>query len=201
MFEIELKAHVDDRKSVIEKLNGFASFLGAVQKDDVYWGKFDGEKKIQARIRKETPFNSDEVPFATKGEEHIFLTYKRKEIRTASDGTSCEVNDEKECTMSDAAALESLFSDLGLSVMLEKHKTVLGWSFEQLHLELCTVPPLGDFLEIETFAESNEPEIVLPLRKKLIESLKKCGIMEEKIENKYYSELLRENASKEKKSV
>ena len=85
--------------------------------------------------------------------------------------------------------------------MLEKHKTVLGWSFEQLHLELCTVPPLGDFLEIETFAESNEPEVVLPLRKKLIESLKKCGIMEEKIENKYYSELLRENASKEKKSV
>ena len=37
MYEIELKAHVLDRKSVIQNLEKFATFSGAVEKDDTYY--------------------------------------------------------------------------------------------------------------------------------------------------------------------
>lgn len=183
MYEIELKAHVENRKEVIERLNSFAEFLESVQKDDVYWAKFDGEKKIQARIRRETNLENNE--------SKIYLTYKQKETRIADDGTSCEVNDEKECFVSDSAALEALFCDLGLNIVLKKQKSVMGWQYENAHIELCTVPPLGDFLEIEILADNNDENIVRNSKQAIISIFKKCGISEDKIENRYYSEMLR----------
>lgn len=188
MYEIELKAHVDDRESVLKKLETFAEFLCSVQKDDIYWATSENGKKIQARIRKETNL--------VTSERKIFLTYKRKESRIAENGKSYEVNDEKECEISADSALTSLFSDSGFEIALEKHKTVSGWQSGECHIELCNVPPLGDFLEVEIISEKNDDDTVCEKRALLLEILNRCGISEDKIENRYYSEMLKSTQSK-----
>lgn len=192
MFEVELKAHVADRASVIAALNGFACYEGAVQKEDAYYAKAGGKR---ARLRKETPFIADGAPPLASGSEppcpRVFFTYKRKEVRTDSAGNAVEVNDEKECMLSDASPLEAYLCDNGFSIVLQKQKTVLGWKSAAVHIELCTVPPLGDFLELEVLSERNDAATVEALRADLCAVLAKAGIDESQIENRYYSEMLR----------
>ena len=197
MFEIELKAHVADRAAVIEALNGLARYLGAVQKEDCYYGRQGGRK---CRIRKETPFCAEGQPLPAEqadskggpGQARVYFTYKRKELRTDGSGAALEVNDEKECLLSDAAALEAFLADNGFTLVLSKSKTVLGWLYQDIHAELCRVPPLGDFLELETFSADRSQEAVAKARKALLALLEKTGIGQEQIEERYYSELLRE---------
>lgn len=57
-------------------------------------------------------------------------------------------------------------------------------------LELCNVPPLGYFLEIEILSPSKKDEDVKKVQQILFELLEKCGIEKSCIEEKYYSELL-----------
>ena len=182
MFEVELKAHVDDRDFVVNALNSFATYDVAVQKDDFYWGTVSGGTKIQARIRRETESGSGENP-----KSKLYFTYKQKELRQTSAGTQIEVNDEK-----DSLPVEEFFKDLGLKILLEKHKSVVGWHFDDAHIELCSVPPLGDFLEIEILSESDDEENVRSCKEKILSLFRRCGIGEEKIENRYYSDLLRQ---------
>lgn len=184
MFEIELKAHVDDREKVMESLNSFADYLQSVQKDDVYWAVHKDGRKIQTRIRKEVDLDS--------GVSKIYMTYKRKERRIAENGNALEVNDERECEISDSDALETLLKDAGFVVALEKHKSVMGWRFGECHIELCAVPPLGDFLEIEVMSEKDDEKTAEEKKLKIMEIFNRCGIGEEKIENRYYSEMLAE---------
>ena len=58
MYEIELKAHVEDRKAVIKNLERFADFCGAIEKDDTYYSNTINGKTVKARIRTETPFTT-----------------------------------------------------------------------------------------------------------------------------------------------
>lgn len=197
MYEIELKARVADRKSVIAALNSFATFTKAVQKDDLYWKVDRDGKKISVRIRREEAFASSEISAEVvkktpKQNPQVLFTYKRKEVRTDQNGSSIEVNDEKECSISDYKPLEALFEDLGFSPYLEKHKTVLAWKFQDALLELCTVPPLGDFLEIEVMSPVNDGPDVENIRSRIKEMLAKAGLGEETIEKRYYSEMLAE---------
>ncbi len=197
MYEIELKARVADRKSLITALNSFATFSKAVQKDDLYWKTEKDGRKISVRIRREEPFASGEIPAeiakkTPRQNPQVLLTYKRKEVREGNDGSSIEVNDEKECSISDSKALESLFADLGFSPYLEKHKTVLCWKYQDALLELCTVPPLGDFLEIEVMSPVNDDPDVENIRSRIKSMLAKAGLGEDTIESRYYSEMLAE---------
>ena len=175
MYEIELKAHVLDRKSVIQNLEKFAAFSGAVEKDDTYYSNTINGKSIKVRIRKKS----------------VIFTYKRKEI-LEKDGTSIEVNDEKELFLSDADAIEAFLFDTGFKTTLKKQKTVLSWHYDGANLELCNVARLGDFLEIEILSENNSEKTVSQSREKLLKMLSKCGISEDKIENRYYSQMLGE---------
>lgn len=217
MYEVELKAHVAERNSVIANLNSFASFCGTIQKDDVYWEqnkkhRFSFGRKgqpVKVRIRRETitdAASGKQVSDIESGmsqskcavsREDILFTYKQKEIRTGADGTAIEVNNEKECSLSSAEPVESFLADAGFSPALRKHKTVLDWKYDGALFELCTVPPLGDFLEIEIMSPSDEPHSVNLLRSKLEQFLLKTGIGTDQIEKKYYSELLAEVRCKE----
>ena len=187
MYEIELKAHVDDRDATIAKINTFASFCGKVQKSDTYYKLIQGERKISARIRTESSDSAAKT----------LLTYKRKELRIDENGTKTEVNDEKECELSDPEPLIALFIDIGFEISLKKEKSVMGWTYKDAHLELCNVPPLGDFLEIEIISPANDSQTVKACQQKLQDILAKSGIAKEKIEERYYSDMLRE-AAKEK---
>ncbi len=187
MFGIELKAHADNRKKVVDCLNTFADYLQSVQKDDVYWAMQKSGGKIQTRIRKERDLDT--------GSSKIYMTYKRKECRFSENGSAFEVNDERECLLSDSDALETFLKDTGFEISLEKHKSVMGWQFGECHIELCTVPPLGDFLEIEVMSDKNDERTTNEKKQKIIEIFKRCEISEDKIENRYYSEMLNEKKS------
>lgn len=193
MTEIELKAHVFDREKLIENLNSFAKYERTVTKDDTYFHleKKSAEKNyISARIRRQTEKTEN-------GTETVnFLTYKKKELKTDSNGIPIEVNDEKEAEISNAKAVETLFSDIGFVPALKKHKEVMIFSAETEHgkanLELCNVEKLGDFIEIEILSEKNDPQTVEKIQAELKNLLSKCGIPEKDIEKRYYSEMLNE---------
>ncbi|MBR5932763.1 MAG: class IV adenylate cyclase [Treponema sp.] len=185
MFEIELKAHVRDKTRTVELVNSFAEFKGTTVKNDDYFNN----SKITCRIRSEIKT----LPDKTQIKENLF-TYKSKELRMDKNGSSYEVNEENETTISNPEALEKLLLDSAYTKVYSKHKDVIEWitdtPFGQAHIELCNVPPLGDFLEIEIVTENcnNDKEINAEL--KLL--IQKAGIDLNDIEKKYYSELLRE---------
>lgn len=195
-MEIELKAHARDRGAVLKKLEAFAVFDKSVSKDDRYFklpkeGAPNG--RITARIRQEKI--SDKSGRAL--EEKTLLTYKKKEKRVSSGGGALEVNQEFESALDNAECLEALLRDVGFVPHFTKHKDAIGFYADtpcgKAHLELCSVPPLGDFLEIEfvTEGEASESQIAA-MRKELEALVVKCGLALEDIEEKYYSELLAE---------
>lgn len=193
MYEIELKAHVQDRKKTIKNLEKFASFYAAVEKYDSYYENLINGKTIKVRIRKEIPFSTKELensPKVSAGKSVIF-TYKQKEMHSET-GVAIEVNNEHEAYLSDAEPLESFLKDTGFSLSLTKHKTVLSWQFDGILLELCNVERLGDFIEIEVLTETNDSHQVEQAQARLRKLLSKCEIPEDKIEKRYYSQMLEE---------
>ena len=192
MFEVELKAHVDNRKALIDKINTFAKYSGYVKRDDYYWGK--GTVKI--RIRKQTNLDNSENTSHDKADNCILLTYKRKELRPDSNGNSIEVNDEKETVIDDAVPLESFLQDAGFTITLNKVKEVMDWEYDGATLELCNVKGLGDFLEIEIMSPSDDKKCIAKLRNKLLTILDKTCIDRSRIEDRYYSEMLDELKSR-----
>lgn len=191
MFEIEMKAHVRDRKEVTQKLNDFATYLCSRNKSDVYYTLpiiEGGETSV--RLRTESITKND------ISSQEITFTYKRKESITGEDGNSIEVNDENEISLSkdDAKVLEKLFLDIG-KIRLTKSKIVENWELETCeglaNIELCTVPPLGDFLEIEVINEDDNVQKVNRIKDQIKQIFIRCGISLDDIENRYYSDMLK----------
>jgi len=195
MFEIEIKAHVYNRDEVIKLLNEKAKYLGHTEKADVYY-KFDlngkkapdGRDFLTARIRKEKLVFNEKESFTN------YFTYKRKHVIQNSDGSQIEANEENEFTVGDASPLEVFFGDLGAEISLTKEKIVEQWIYsidgEEAHVELCTVPPLGDFLEIEIMKEENDAATVEKIKKLEEKIFTICNIPLSQIEPRYYRELL-----------
>ena len=184
MTEIEIKAHVYDRNRVVKKLNEFAIYEDSVIRDDVYY-KTENSSKPGIRLRKET---------RDRGIEYL-ITYKRKENRIGEDGLCIEVNNELETSIADPTVLAAFLIDSGYKAYLTKHKEVKDWIYQidettKATLELCAVPPLGDFLEIEVLSEKNDEDTVSSVRDKLKFLLSKAEIPERDIEDRYYSEML-----------
>lgn len=191
MKEIELKAHVYNRKEVISKLNSIANYLGIVDKKDTYYHIpvcNDEKKYISVRIRKEK-----KIIDSTENEQ-IFLTYKRKELIQDENNISIEVNDEHECIIDSECAIKAILEDLNACVALNKEKHVEHWNYTKndfiFHIELCTVPPLGDFLEIEVLCENDDEKTVSIIKSTEEELLISCNIPLENIEKRYYSDML-----------
>lgn len=197
-FEIELKAHVYNRDDVIARMNSSgAEYLGHTEKADVYY-RFNvsqenhSEKKyISARIRREL------LKFNGKESSTNYFTYKRKEVLRGKNGSEIEVNDENEFTFEGSTKpLEVFFEDLGGTISLKKEKKVEQWMInldgEEAHVELCTVPPLGDFLEIEIVKDENDEETVNRCKKIEEKIFEMCNITLNQIEPRYYRDLLAE---------
>ena len=202
MYEIELKAHVYNRDELIPKLNAGARYLRTAEKTDVYWRQPaapDGSREtirtaeqvasedaLTVRIRTECT----ETAAKEKSCRHL-VTYKQKR-RECKENPALEVNDEKEFEVSDRAEFERFLQKARFEVVSEKHKKSMQWTEDGVFIELCTVAPLGDFLEMEILAERADENRVKEARLKLEKLLKKYGIPLEQIEPMYYSELLKE---------
>jgi adenylate cyclase class 2 len=181
MVEIELKAHVADPGAVRRALDRFAKPLGAVEKRDQYWKLTrPGAPPVQVRLRTET----------TATAVRQVVTYKRKEVRTDAAGTAFEVNQEEEFSLGAGEPFLRLLSDIGFAPAFQKVKHVEQWRAGKALAELCEVPPLGFFLEIEVLSETDDAATVEEGRAELEEVLAGAGISRDNIEKRYYSELL-----------
>lgn len=200
MTEIEIKAHVYDRDTLLKKLREFATYSQTVERYDTYYHLYtenalpNGKPYISCRIRKELNKTAEGV------RETVFLTYKKKESLSSDPKKAVEVNDEKETVISCTEAVISLLSDIGFKEAHRKTKKVMDFTteteFGTATLELCNVEKLGDFLEIEILSESSDEKIVESIKTELKKLLEKSGIPESQIEPKYYTQMLRELAEK-----
>ncbi|GHV68421.1 hypothetical protein AGMMS49928_07860 [Spirochaetia bacterium] len=186
-IEIELKAWVTDPEALKKRLDDLAEFDFAYQKDDVYWGPLCRAPNASPagfslppsgiRLRRVIRNNED---------EQLLVTYKVKEVR---DGI--EVNDEREFLVSDREAFEDMLSRLALVPGASKKKKGWSWKKEDLSIELSHVEGLGWFIELEILAMDSDPETVAKARSRLLDFLEKTGIAGDRIEPRYYTELLK----------
>ncbi|EPF25622.1 hypothetical protein HMPREF1221_02176 [Treponema socranskii subsp. paredis ATCC 35535] len=210
MYEIELKAHVENRREVARALDSFAEYSGALTKRDTYYrlplvcvptgtetsSSKRADIKVYAEEQSHIGCRIRKTVYEKTGETKITFTYKRKGLRKDADGIAIEVNDEKECTLSETDAIESFIKDAGGGISHVKEKIIKEWYAEteagKAHIELCTVPPLGDFLEIEVLAKDDTH--TKNAKRAIMSIFKNCGIDENAIESRYYSDMLDEKA-------
>ncbi|MCL2270318.1 MAG: class IV adenylate cyclase [Treponema sp.] len=198
VFEIELKARLDDFAPVKEQLSAEGSYCRSYTKSDSYWYPAQETMSIPSgvRIRREGGINAD-----GSAHESVLVTYKIKEI-----SGGIEVNNECEFSVSDAALFEELLNRLGLRMAVRKEKQGWAWlipasvkqmaSAEQPVLaELSLVEGLGWFLEIEIQAADNDVRTVEKSRNRLLALLQKLGIPEERIEDRPYTAMLLERGA------
>jgi adenylate cyclase, class 2 len=186
-IEIELKAWVDDPEATRRSIASFATPTGSYRKEDAYWRYSPGtelgprntfEFGSGIRIRRQDA----STPIA-------IVNFKRKEVR---DGI--EVNDEREFEISDAENFGELLSRLGLAVWIRKRKVGEAWTANGVTIELSEIEKLGFFLELEILADQDDASTVAEARKRLLALLRRIGIAENKIEPRYYTEMLARNA-------
>ena len=179
-IEIELKAWADDPEGIRSRLSAAGEHLGSYVKDDEYWKDAAGpggrELGSGVRIRR----------LSAPGEgARAVATFKRKEVR---DGI--EVNDEREFEVSDADAFAELLSRLGLAPWIRKRKTGDAWNLDGITAELSELAGLGTFVELEILAEKDDPATVSAARSRLTAALAALGVPAERIETRYYTEML-----------
>ena len=197
MYEIELKAWVDDIPATENKINEFAKYIGLTEKRDTYWRKKNTE--IGIRIRQETG-------------KPIIATWKQKNLRQ----NEFEVNTEREFIIGSTdfakdtipnkkneTSLKSALSNFedflktsDFEISLQKYKSTKTWKykteeFDLITIEISYVEFLGHFIEIEILSEKNDDETISMAQNCLHETLQKCGISKDRIETRYYWQLLK----------
>ena len=197
MYEIELKAWVDDVPTTENKINEFAKYIGLTEKHDTYWRKKNTE--IGIRIRQETG-------------KPIIATWKEKNLKDSS----VEINTEREFVIGSTEftnetipndknaesfknaldTFESFLKTSDFEISLQKYKSTKTWhyqteEFNLITIEISYVEFLGYFIEIEILSEKNDDGTVTKAQKELHETLQKCGISKDRIETRYYWQLLK----------
>ena len=197
MYEIELKAWVDDVPATENKLNEFAKYIGLTEKHDTYWRKKNTE--IGIRIRQETG-------------KPIIATWKQKNLK---DG-NVEINTEREFVIGSTEftndtipndknaeslknaldTFESFLQTSDFEISLQKYKSTKTWhyqteEFDLITIEISYVEFLGYFIEIEILCPTNDDATVEKAQSCLHLVLEKSGISKDKIESRYYWQLLK----------
>ena len=168
-IEVETKAWAMERVEEIRAmLREWAEYRGEFDKRDTYFC-LPGQKQSLFRIRREAHAHT--------------VTYKHKQ-RSAG----FEVNREHEFTVGNADEFIAFSRYLGYEVCIEKHKQGELFAFGDAGIELSHIEGLGWFVEIEVLVE--EQSEVQAARRRVGEVLQKLDISEDKIESRYYNEML-----------
>ncbi|MDR0375052.1 MAG: CYTH domain-containing protein [Treponema sp.] len=197
MVEIELKARVGDPQKTKAVISSFARYIKTFDKEDTYWRPYASALPApDIRIRRETDY-IENAPGVSQRVERIAVTYKTKEARDC-----IEVNNEKEFSISEGEnekPFEELLATFGLRAGVCKRKIGWAWLSEEenppIAIELSEVVGLGWFVELEILSERNDEETVTVARSRLLACLGKTGVGEDKIEMRYYTDMLREKAN------
>lgn len=178
MFEIEIKAWLDNPSETEQKLASFAEYRGKSFKTDCYW--YEKSRKLKIRIREEK-FVSDSNVEKTS----LYVTGKTK---TVCDGM--EVNSENEFQISDKSAFETFLKAAGFELQSTKSKISKNFYTQNCHIELAEIEGTGQFIEAEILSPSNEPSVVEESRRTLFDLLEQCGVPASNIEPRFYSFLI-----------
>jgi len=168
-YEIECKAWVDDPEVLRQELKQRYTFKTSYLKDDTYYN-FPGRKQT-FRVRKQ-------------GNDSI-VTVKKK-----SRENGIEDNLEMEFNVSNADALDFFIREFDCPVYIRKRKNSEVYESEGITIELSFVDTLGWFLEIEKIVTSESAEDKKSAKVSIIKILEDLGIPENKIEERYYTEML-----------
>jgi adenylate cyclase class 2 len=213
-YEIELKAWVDNITETELRMNKAAEFLFSYTKKDVYWYSNDTavfpsgvRLRTESRILKtgaqETCLF---VTFKTKETRNGIEINDEKEFRITAVPDADVVSDASAALLGSASApFETFLTLAGFTRGFSKKKTGKCWRykpaavgegeegrafFPAITAELSLIEGLGHFLELEIIANDDTPATVDAARKALLGLLKIAGIAPERIENRYYSEML-----------
>jgi adenylate cyclase class 2 len=120
------------------------------------------------------------------------VTYKSKELREG-----LEVNDELEFGVDSPEVFGEFLGRLGFKPGIAKKKRGRCWKQGDLTAEIAEVEGLGWFIELEILADNSRPETVAEARRRLLDFLREAGVGEDRIEPRYYTEMLREKRERE----
>lgn len=180
MYEIELKAHINNKKLVETKLKTFATYKFTTEKKDTYWVNQQGNT---LRVREE--------------ENNVCCTFKNKKIVN-----DIEVNEEKEFFIKkNKENLEEFLKICNFYPKYKKCKITQSYQYQDdyfgnITIELSYIDLLGDFIEIEIISNQNDKDYCEKAQEKLYQILKLCDIDKSNIETKYYNQMIQEKLSK-----
>lgn len=171
-IEVELKAWVDDHRSLLEQLQRLGAPRRSYTKEDWYFGPSADLESARYRLRRD-------------GDAWI-ATFKDKRIY---DGI--EENTETEFTVSDGAAYRRLLHSLGLKAVIAKRKEGHSYIVDGVLVEVSRVEHLGWFVELELILpEEASREEIGGARDRLMELLRQLSISPSKIEPRSYNQMI-----------
>jgi adenylate cyclase class IV len=191
---------VDDVPTTENKINEFAKYIGLTEKHDTYWRKKNTE--IGIRIRQET----GKPIIATWKEKNLRqndfeLNTEREFIIASTDFTNDTIPNDKNVNSLKIALsnFEDFLKTSDFEISLQKYKSTKTWhhkteEFDLITIEISYVEFLGHFIEIEILSEKNDDETISMAQNCLHETLQKCRISKDRIETRYYWQLLKEKS-------
>jgi adenylate cyclase class 2 len=176
MREVEVKAHLRDRESVVAKLAALGCDIGepVTQEDIVYVKKYGSMEEFLGndlflRIR------------VTK--DQVIFTLKYHPDRTQS-GSTTAMPIEHEVRVDSRPEMEAMLALLGFSPALRIYKERRTGHYQDWEICLDDVEELGSFIEIEQLIGHDEE--VGPVRAKLSGFLESIGVLPEDLDAKRY---------------
>ena len=173
MFEVEIKAHIEDLNSIkkkIEKLG--AKFRSDLKQSDVYF---------QHPIRNFA--QTDEALRIRISDKNSYLTYKGAKV-----DSSTKTREELELAIPEPDKLNTILKKIGFSPVMTVKKTRKKYILDEIKISIDMVEGLGNFIELEL--EISEKEHIQSARERLFSLLKRLNIPNEKLERRSYLELL-----------
>lgn len=174
MWEVELKAWADPTlESRLEALG--ATLLRREVIEDLYFrhpGRSFSETDEELRVR-------------TVDGRAGFITYKGP----STDATR-QAKEELETPVPDPHAVKAVLRRLGFTDAIYKCKRCSHWRLDDAILTVGEVEGLGLFVEVEIPTEREED--VAANRARLPDFLDRMGILREKVETRYFTEMLAE---------
>ena len=173
MYEVELKARVDDFEFIKSKLEEMYDYKGKIHKFDSYMRR-KGDKDIINKVFRIRIDNEGAV-----------VGYKDKKRQRG-----VEINIENEFGVTDPDLFIQLMEKMGFEVYVEKEKKGFLFKDSDISIELLNIKGLGNFIEIEKILKNPNDSEIAKAEIEIREILERVGINKEKIESRYYIEML-----------
>ena len=173
MYEIEIKAHLDDPAYIEAQIKQLgANFRKLIQQDDTYF---------QHPIRNFA--QTDEALRIRRSDKNSYLTYKGSKIDTTT-----KSREELEISIPDPDKLHTILRKIGFSPVMTLRKSRKKYILDDIKISFDQIEGLGNFIEFEL--EISEKDKIELAKERLFTLLKRLDIPKEKLERRSYLELL-----------